>query len=493
MAILKGNYNSSNNTYIQVDDSAKQWSLLKATPEQYQTTSGNLQFTEKGIETLKINAGFSNITGLANFSDAKNQDLFGPNPLEGIKNQRNEALALYADSLTRAEKEDQIINQPDTALSALLGSSTSATLEQDSNFSVEQPPSSFSLPNASSGYTQGTARAVGSTNTSNILKYPLDMDLTIQDHLAITSAKYRAAGRLPGIGAIGIGTLGSSTQTTQFLRTRNEELGKTILLPMPNEIADQNSVSWGPGEFGGIAGALADPVARRLLGTPDKTKDNLDDREGKNVFEKLKNQVGAYAQEQFDRAAAIADQQFVRRRFLLGAAAKAASFVNINVDVGAVVQRIGGVVENPNLELLFNGPGLRTFSFQIRFAPRNASESTIVRKIIREFKQTMAVRRGQIEGYTNEGGANLLLGTPDIYRIQYRRGTQNQEEIKGLNKFKTCALTDFSVNYTQGRWAAYAADSQPVTTLITMSFTELAPIYRDDYETQEFADDDVGF
>ena len=29
MAILKGNYNSSNNTYIQVDDAAKQWSLLK--------------------------------------------------------------------------------------------------------------------------------------------------------------------------------------------------------------------------------------------------------------------------------------------------------------------------------------------------------------------------------------------------------------------------------------------------------------------------------
>ena len=76
-----------------------------STPEQYQTTSGNLQFTEKGIDTLKINAGFGNITGLANFSDAKNQDLFGPNPLEGIKNQRNESLALYADSLIMQKKK----------------------------------------------------------------------------------------------------------------------------------------------------------------------------------------------------------------------------------------------------------------------------------------------------------------------------------------------------------------------------------------------------
>ena len=490
MAILKGNYNSSNNTYIQVDDAAKQWSLLKATPEQYQTTSGNLQFTEKGIDTLKINAGFSNITGLANFSDAKNQDLFGPNPLEGIKNQRNEALTLYGNSLSVAEKEEQIISQPDTALSALLGSNTSETLEQDSNFSVEQPPSSFSLPNASSGYTQGTARAVGSNNTSNILKYPIDMDLTIQDHLAITSAKYRPGG-LPGIG---IGTFGGSTQTSQFLRTRNEELGKTILLPMPNEIADQNSVSWGSGEFGGIAGSLFGPTANRLLGVNNAKLDA--DEKGGDIIEKVKNfagETGKYFGELTNAVTGIADQQFVRRRFLLGAAAKAASFVNVNVDVGAVVQRVGGVVENPNLELLFNGPGLRTFSFQIRFTPRNKSESIIVRKIIREFKQTMAVRRGQIEGYTNEGGANLLLGTPDVYRIQYRRGSTTQEEIKGLNKFKTCALTDFSVNYTQGRWAAYAADSQPVSTLITMSFAELAPIYRDDYETQSFDDDDVGF
>ena len=490
MAILKGNYNSSNNTYIQVDTVLKQWSLFKATPEQYQSGGGNLQFTEKGIDTLKINAGFGNIDGLDSFSDAKNQDLFGANPLKGIKDQRNEALALYADSLGPAEKETQLIEQPNTALSATLGSSTSETIEQDSNFG---PPAQFGFsvsdPNISSGYTQGSARAVGSTNTSNILKYPIDMDLTIQDHLAITSAKYRPGG-LPGIG----GTQFGSTQTSQFLRTRNEELGKTILLPMPNEIADQNSVSWGSGEFGGIAGSLFGPTADRLLG--GQLRDDEKKQEGEKLIEKLKNfagETGQYFTDLGNAATNIADQQFIRRRFLLGAAAKAASFVDVNVDVGAVVQRVGGVVENPNLELLFNGPGLRTFSFQIRFTPRNKSESIIVRKIIREFKQTMAVRRGQIEGYTNAGGSNFLLGTPDVYRIQYRRGSTTQEEIKGLNKFKTCALTDFSVNYTQGRWAAYAADSQPVSTLITMSFAEIAPIYRDDYETQSFDDDDVGF
>jgi hypothetical protein len=492
MAILKGNYNSSNNTYIQVDTELKQWSLFKATPEQYQSGGGNFQFTEKEIDTLKINAGFDKIDGLENFSEAKNQDLFGPNPLQGIKNQRNEALAIYANSLTLAEKENQIINKPNTALSSTLGSSTSETLEQDSNFGPNSTPQidiNLYDPNITSGYGNQFSRAVGGTKTSAILKYPLDMDLAIQDHLAITSAKYRPGG-LPGIG----GTQFGSTQNSQFLRTRNTELGTTILLPMPNEIADQNSVSWGSGEFGGIAGSLFGPTAKRLLGSD--VSNELKNTEGGNFIDKLKNaagETGQYFGELKDAALGIADQQFIRRRFLLGAAAKAASFVNVNVDVGAVIQRVGGVVENPNLELLFNGPGLRTFSFQIRFTPRNKSESIIVRRIIREFKQTMAVRRGQIEGYTNNEGSNFLLGTPDVYRIQYRRGSTTNEEIKGLNKFKTCALTDFSVNYTQGRWAAYAADSQPVSTLITMSFAEIAPIYRDDYENNNFDYDDVGF
>ena len=62
-----------------------------------------------------------------------------------------------------------------------------------------------------------------------------------------------------------------------------------------------------------------------------------------------------------------------------------------------------------------------------------------------------------------------------------------------FSKVKTCALNSISVDYTGevGRFAAYEEDSQPVTTIIQLSFTELAPIYDKDYA--EFTtDDDVG-
>jgi hypothetical protein len=51
-----------------------------------------------------------------------------------------------------------------------------------------------------------------------------------------------------------------------------------------------------------------------------------------------------------------------------------------------------------------------------------------------------------------------------------------------VNKFKTCALSAFCCNYTpEGIWAAYEA-GQPVSTVFSMSFSELEPIYDTDYQ-----------
>ena len=87
---------------------------------------------------------------------------------------------------------------------------------------------------------------------------------------------------------------------------------------------------------------------------------------------------------------------------------------------------------------------------------------------------------------------NLLLGTPDVFVLKYiQAGTK--KEIKGVTKMKTCALTNISVDYTGGvgRWAAYDGDSQPMTSIMTLNFAELAPIYDTDY--QQFDVEDVGF
>ena len=168
----------------------------------------------------------------------------------------------------------------------------------------------------------------------------------------------------------------------------------------------------------------------------------------------------------------------------------AANSLNLNINVDEAITRKYGVITNPNLELLFNGPTLREFTFTVRFTPRSTDESARVRMIIRALKQHMSVKKNPRTNQSNIG--NWLLGTPDVFKLRYIKA-KTQKDIKGLNKFKTCALKTVSVDYTgeAGRFAAYDVDSQPITTLVTLNFSELIPLYDQDY--LEFdSDDDVG-
>ena len=192
---------------------------------------------------------------------------------------------------------------------------------------------------------------------------------------------------------------------------------------------------------------------------------------------------------------AVANKGF-RRVTTLNAIAQAVAGLGVSIDVDQAITRVSGAVRNPNLELLFKGPALRSFSFNIRLTPRDADESKRVRMIIRALKQHSAAKRNpQIflgSGESSDLGSNFLLGTPDVFKLRYIKA-RTQKDIKGLNKFKTCALNSIAVDYTGeiGRFAAYEEDSQPVTTIISLNFTELTPIYDEDYA--EFTnDDDVG-
>jgi hypothetical protein len=148
----------------------------------------------------------------------------------------------------------------------------------------------------------------------------------------------------------------------------------------------------------------------------------------------------------------------------------------------SILSRGFGIVPNSNIELLFNGPMLRDFGFAYRMSPRNETEAKAVRNIIRFFKQGMAARK-------NTAGNNFFLSTPHIFKLKY---TYNgKDEIKGVNKIKTCALTTFNVDYSpDGQWAAYE-EGQPASVMISMSFKELEPIYSTDYNN--VSNDSVGF
>ena len=149
-----------------------------------------------------------------------------------------------------------------------------------------------------------------------------------------------------------------------------------------------------------------------------------------------------------------------------------------NVSPNSVTSRASGRIFNNNMELLFNGIKIRTFQFAFDFAPRNAEESREVKKIINILKRTMSPK-GTLSGSNLSG---LFLSAPHVYNLEYMRGNSKHPF---LNQFKPMALTDMSINYTGSNTYSTYHDGTPVHMQVGLTFSELNPIYSEDYDEQD--------
>ena len=140
-----------------------------------------------------------------------------------------------------------------------------------------------------------------------------------------------------------------------------------------------------------------------------------------------------------------------------------------------LMSRATGAILNPNMELLFNAPALRNFTFNFSLSPRDEKEGETVVRIIRFFKQGMSPIRSK---------SNLFLKSPHTFRLSYKyRGEGSKGDHPFMNKFKECALQSFNVQYTPtGNYSTYK-DGVMSQYKVSMQFAELEPIFNDDYGT----------
>jgi hypothetical protein len=120
--------------------------------------------------------------------------------------------------------------------------------------------------------------------------------------------------------------------------------------------------------------------------------------------------------------------------------------------------------------------------------PRSQREAQNIRYILKFFKKGMAPKRAG-------GSAAYFLGAPNVFNIHFRSSEKNGNDLKSIGKIKTCALQQFAVNYTpDGFYAAFqdslAGGSQPIAVTMQLTFTELTPLYNDNYDPET---DDIGF
>ena len=313
------------------------------------------------------------------------------------------------------------------------------------------------------------------------LNYPEDALYTkTQDHLSIAQYGYKPPRRDDIFGKNPLNTLQNGSKRTSPLK----ELLGMVNLPMPNNITDSNNVSWADDNMNNLSAALTSYVAKNLVTTAA----------GSLALGAGLNAIGAGgATKTASLIAALKvmgaldpNNQTQEMKTLLGGGltSQALSMLGVSVSPESILARGYGIVPNSNLELLFNGPTLREFTFQYRMSPRSSSEAKIVNKIIRFFKQGMAAKKiNSISGGSSgsAGAQSYFLGTPNVFQLQYK--TTGGKTIKGVNRIKTCALTGFAMNYAaDGNWAAYD-EGQPVSVIMNMSFKELEPVYDTDYQS----------
>ena len=280
--------------------------------------------------------------------------------------------------------------------------------------------------------------------------YPVALEANAdQDKLSISVLKYtpRPIGGSVGGGAgLGIG---------EREGYKSRIIG-SVVLPVPGNVLDSNNVEWGSNEM--------DPV--KLLAS-NAFFENVQKAGG--AMDGLADTVG-------DIGKSIGENSGDVKTAVAAALAKSATG-------GSILTRATGAVINPNMELLFKGPQLRTFGLTWKMSPRDYEESEMIKKIIREFKQSMAVQRSE---------SMLFLKSPSTYKLQYI--TAGGKDHSFLPKIKECALTGCNINYTpDGNYQTYE-NSSMVAYEMTLNFNELEPIYHDDYTKLDGdTDQSIGF
>lgn len=231
-----------------------------------------------------------------------------------------------------------------------------------------------------------------------------------------------------------------------------------VYLPIQAGIVDAISVDWGNGELDPLTAQFANAAMGTMV---EASKGDLG-KAGQNFAGSIYDIVNNVVKNSSDM------QKLAINKFTQDAVKTP----------GLMGRSIGGAINN-NLELLFNGPTLRSFTFNFKLTPREEDEAKMIKNIIRLFK------RGMTPSLTKSG---LFLSAPNVFKIKYiytGKGDKNDPHPY-LNRIKVAALRDFSVNYTpDGNYMTYGKDGSMTQYDLSMTFGEIDPIFAQDYEDEQ--------
>ena len=225
-----------------------------------------------------------------------------------------------------------------------------------------------------------------------------------------------------------------------------------IIMYMPEDISASYKSNWGGRTFGPLAGMgldLAGSVMNADAGGMSNAA-NTFGNEMKNITNGALPYIGATA---------------------VAAAMNIIPGMGGNISANDILASTRGEILNPNTEVLYSGPELRTFDLNFKMLARNKQESDDIRNICTTFKKASLAQGNK--------KSSIMIGVPKIVKVTFKH---KNDRNKYITQYKCSAIGAVNINYTpDGSWATYT-NSAPVAVGLKLSFQELKLVYSEDID-----------
>jgi hypothetical protein len=284
------------------------------------------------------------------------------------------------------------------------------------------------------------------TNTST-LRYPNNLAEQSGDWVQFQFFQYK--------GAFSPGAVDKQVVNDAFLSKYNEaSLAPTdypiIGLYMPEDVSGNYSASWGGRDFSPMGAALMGSVGS--INGADNQKLEAGVQSAVKSLDSMKGGLMPW---------------FAARAIQAGM--NGIPGFGGGVQINDVLASTQGKILNPNTEVLYSGPQLRTFGLTFKMTARNEKESNDIRTICNTFKRAMLPRA------TN--ATQVLVQVPHIVQVTFKNKKDNS---KWVTQYKKCAIGSVDVNYTaDGAWSTFESGA-PTAVILTLQFSELKLLFADE-------------
>jgi hypothetical protein len=316
-----------------------------------------------------------------------------------------------------------------------VGDLLSGDLPSLSDINIELPNPLDALDNAYGSITAAASETFGALSSA-----PGELLNAITQTVDIAEDALKGLGSFPGSNG------GEADAISEGVGGTTESVGDIILF-MPFGVSESYGAKWAGGELGAVGSAV------ESLGKVASAAGSAG-----NIMKGL----GATAMatlEELNQNALGAGMEVGGK--LLGKALG-------NDAVPKKIMKLGGLHVNPHWELFFEGVDPRSFTFEFKMSPKNATEAQAIQAICRTFKINAAPG-------TNKDSTRYWT-YPHYFEIEYWNADQ-------VHKIKPCALTNIQINHSATGTNHTFYDGYPIQTDLSLTFMESVLLTRDDFSS----------